>query len=278
MEPSLSPAIVLLPRLGPSLRTPARFAPAHTCAASIAFCLLASLHAPAQSNPAAPPQPSFDAATIKPTPSPDPGRGYWSPPGIGRFFARSLSLQYLIQMAYGVEADQIAGKPSWLDSDFYDVEAKPEEGTKLSRDELKPRLQNLLAERFHLAAHFETRMVRGYALVVAKGGPKLQPTKGDHFPGYRISTGAGHLDGFNWSMPYLATMLQRVTGLRVADQTGISGSYDIKLEFAPDNVPDSTLPSVFTMLRETLGLELKPQPVPVRFLVIDHVDRTPAPN
>ncbi|MGA3130026.1 MAG: TIGR03435 family protein [Terracidiphilus sp.] len=223
-------------------------------------------------------QASFEAATIKPTPNPDPGQGYWSLPGIGRFSAHSLTVQFLIQMAYGVEADQISGKPSWLDSNFYDVEAKPEEGIKLSREELKPRLQNLLAERFRLAAHFETKMVRGYALIVAKGGPKLQTTKGDHFPGFRISAGAGHLEGLNWSMPYLAKMLQHTTDLPVADQTGIAGSYDIKLQFAPDIEQDSTLPTVFTALRETLGLELKAQQVPIQVLVIDHIDRVPVAN
>lgn len=166
--------------------------------------------------------------------------------------------------------------PPWLDSDFYDIEAKPEEGIKLSPDELKPRLQSLLTERFHLAAHFETKTVRGYALVVAKSGPKLQPTKGDHFPGWRIDTSSGHLEGLNWSMPFLADMLQRATKIPVADQTGITGNYDIKLRFAPELDQDSTLPSLFTALRETLGLELKAQQVPMQVLVIDHIDRRPA--
>ncbi len=232
----------------------------------------------AQSQLGAPAQPFFEAATIKPTPNPDPGQGYWNYPGQSRFFPHDLSLQFLIQMAWGVEADQLSGKPSWLDSDFYDIEAKPEEGIKLSPDELKPRLQNLLVERFHLATHFETKMVRGYALVVAKGGPKLQPTKGSRFPGWRINTSAGHLEGLNWSMPYLAKMLQHATDLPVADQTSIAGSFDIKLEFAPDIEQDSSLPSVFTALRDTLGLELKAQQIPMQVLVIDHIDRVPAAN
>jgi len=121
-------------------------------------------------------------------------------------------------------------------------------------------------------------MVRGYALVVAKGGPKLKPTKGDHFPGFRINASAGHLEGINWSMPYLATSLRQPAGLPVVDQTGLSGSYDIKMLYATDTEPDSALPSIFTALRETLGLELKARPVPVSVLMIDHVDRTPADN
>lgn len=256
------------------LRTPA----AEFLSTTVALFSLTAPLARAQSNATPAARASFEAATVKPTPNPDPGQGYWNYPGQSRFSAHDLSLQFLIQMAWGIEADQISGKPSWLDSDFYDIEAKPEEGIKLSREELKPRLENLLAERFHLAAHFETRMVRGYALIVAKGGPKLQPTKGDHFPGFRINTGAGHLEGINWSMPHLASLLQRVTSLPVADRTGIAGSYDIKLEFAPEIDQDSGLPSVFTALHETLGLELKAQQVPMQVLVIDHIDRTPAAN
>jgi uncharacterized protein (TIGR03435 family) len=250
----------------------------HALAALLAIPFFAAPCAFAQSQPSAPAQPSFEAAAIKPTPNPDPGQGYWNYPGQSRFSAHDLSLQFLIQMAYGIEANQISGKLPWLDSDFYDIEAEPGEGIKLSPDELKPRLQSLLAERFHLAAHFETKMAHGYALVVAKGGPRLQLTKGSRFPGWRIDTSAGHLVGLNWSMPFLATMLQRATHIPVADQTGITGSYDIKLEFAPDIEHDSTLPSVFTALRETLGLELKAQQIPTQVLVIDHIERVPTAN
>lgn len=244
----------------------------------VAILVLFLLSAACASPQSASPQPSFDTATIKPTASADPAHGYWSRPGIGRFYARSLSVQFLIQLAYGIEKNQIAGKPAWLDSDFYDIEAKPEEGIKLSPDELRPRLQSLLAERFHLAAHFETKMVRGYALVAAKGGPRLQPTKNDHPPSWRIDTSAGHLEGLNWSMPFLAQMLQRATNIPVDDETGIAGSYDIKLQYAPDSEPDSALPALYTALRETLGLELKAQQIPTQVLVIDHIDRVPAAN
>lgn len=224
------------------------------------------------------PLPSFETATIKPTLHPDPGQGYWNYPGQSRFSAHDLSLEFLIQMAWGIESNQLAGKPSWLDSDFYDIEAKPEEGVKLSPDELKPRLQSLLEERFHLATHFETKMVHGYALVVAKSGPKLQPTKGSKFPNWRVNTSEGHLEGLNWSMLFLATMLQHATKIPVADQTGIAGSYDIRLEFSPELDQDSTLPSLFSALRETLGLELKAQQIPQQVLVIDHIDRVPIAN
>jgi uncharacterized protein (TIGR03435 family) len=84
-------------------------------------------------------------------------------------------------------------------------------------------------------------------------------------------------------MPYLAQMLQRATSVPVADQTGIAGSYDIKLQFAPDATSsvvdqDSNLPTLYTALHETLGLELKAQQIPMQVLVIDHIDRVPAAN
>jgi uncharacterized protein (TIGR03435 family) len=82
----------------------------------------------------------------------------------------------------------------------------------------------------------------------------------------------------NWSMPFLAATLRKPAGLPVVDETGITGAYDITLLFAPDTEPDSPLPSLFTAIRETLGLELKAQPVPDTVLVIDNIDRAPTQN
>jgi uncharacterized protein (TIGR03435 family) len=234
--------------------------------------------AAAQAPQDAPSLPSFEVATIRQTPPGNQENGFWTPPGVGLFTAHSVSLAFLIQIAFGVDGNQISGSPKWLDSDLFDVAAKPENGILLSREELRPRLQNLLQQRFHLATHFDTKMVRGYALVAAQGGPKLKATAGDRLPGFRIYVGPGRLEGINWSMPYLAAMLQKPAGLPVADKTGIAGSYDIKLEFAPDIETDSPLPSLFTALRERLGLELKAQKVSVQILVIDHLDRVPTDN
>jgi uncharacterized protein (TIGR03435 family) len=93
-----------------------------------------------------------------------------------------------------------------------------------------------------------------------------------------VNVGPGKLEGINWSMPYLATMLTHPAGLPVVDKTGIAGSYDIKLDFAPDLETDSSLPSVFRALQDTLGLKLLAQQVPVETLVIDHVERAPTEN
>jgi uncharacterized protein (TIGR03435 family) len=219
-------------------------------------------------------------ASVKPAPpEADAATGSWSPPGNGRFTATHVPLSRLIQLAYAIDNSQIANKPGWLDSSLYDVEGKAEEGIQLTRDELKPRLQDLLRERFHLAAHTETRLNRGFSLVVAKDGSHLTPTKGDHFPGFRVDVSPGQMRGFNWSMPQLAKYLTAAVGFPVVDQTAISGSYDIA--FSYDAKPDSEsndLPALAPALKEATGLVLEPHKVPVETLVIDSIDKVPTAN
>ena len=223
--------------------------------------------------------PTFEVATVKPAPpQADPNTGGWSYPGGGRFVATHLPLTMLLQLAYGVDKSLIANKPGWLENDLFDIEAKAEDGIRLSREELKPRLQDLLRQRFHLVAHMETRQSRGYALVVAKGGPHLTPTKATHFPGFRINLSSGHMQGENWSMAQLAGYLTPAAGFPVVDQTGIAGSYDIAFSYAPKPDSDGNLPALEEALREATGLLLKPQMIPAETLVIDSVDKIPTTN
>jgi uncharacterized protein (TIGR03435 family) len=250
--------------------------PEQLLAVPLIACFLIASSCAAQSTVAA--RGSFEVATVRETSPNDVGDSRWSPPGVGRFDADHVTLGFLIHMAYGVDESEIAGKPKWFDSTRYDLAAKPEDGIRLTRDELRPMLQNLLQQRFHLATHFEMRIERGYVLQVAKGGPKLKPTAGGKPPGFRIFVAPGDLQGVNWSMPWLAAMLQQVMREPVTDDTGLAASYDINLHFAPDVESQSPLPSVFTAVKESLGLELKARRVPVQWLVIDHVDEAPTPN
>lgn len=223
--------------------------------------------------------PSFEVATVRlAPPDADPNTGSWSLPGIGRFRANHVSLALLIQLAYGVDNSQITNKPTWLESNLYDVDAKPEDGIKLTRDELRPRLQELLHERFRLVVHTETNSSRGYALVAGKDGPHLTPTKGDHFPGFRVNVSSGEMRGFNWSMPQLAKYLTPAAGFPVVDETGITGSYDIAFSYNPSPDRESDLPSLSEALNEATGLQLKPQKIPVEALIIDSVNKEPAAN
>lgn len=239
-------------------------------------CLLLLL--PLRAATAQSPHPTFDVASVRPSPpSADPNTGSWSPPGIGRFTATHLSLAMLLQLAYGLDDSQLVNKPDWLETNLYDINAKPEAGLSLTRAELQPRLQDLLQQRFHLVAHLETRPVRGYALTLAKGGPHLSPTKGDHFPGFRTNVSSGEMRGFNWSMPQFAKYLTPAAGFPVVDKTGLPGSYDIAFSYAPTPT-DTTLPQLGEALKQATGLLLKPEKVPVETLVIDSINKTPTAN
>ena len=237
--------------------------------------LLSCMHTGAAQTP----HPTFEVASVKPAPpEADPNTGGWSIPSVGRFTATHVSLALLIQLAYDVDDSQIANKPGWLETNLYDVAAEPEEGIHLTRDELRPRLQDLLQQRFHLAAHAEMRSSSGYALVVAKGGPHLTPTKGDHFAGFRINVSPGQMRGANWSIPQLAKYLTFAAGFPVVDQTGITGSYDIDFRYNPKPDANSGLPSLDVALKQAAGLLLKPQRVPVETILIDSVDKVPTAN
>lgn len=252
----------------------------HTVHLFLLLMLLSWIQADAApTSPSPNSSPSFEVASVRPSsPQADPQTGSWSLPGIGRFTATHVSLALLMKLAYDVDDSQIANKPEWLETNLYDITAEPEDGIKLSRDQLRPRLQNLLRQRFHLVAHTETRSIRGYALVVAKGGPHLTPTKGDHFPGWRFNVDSGHMRGANWTMPQLAIYLTPAAGFPVVDQTGITGSYDIAFNYNPKPDVESDLPILAAALKQATGLLLKERKVPVETIVIDSVDKVPTEN
>ena len=231
------------------------------------------------------PHPTFEVATVRPSPpDADPKTGNWTIPGKGQITATHVSLALLVKLAYDVDDSQITNEPGWLDSKLYDIAAKAEDGIQLTREELRPRLQDLLQQRFHLVVHTETHVVRGYALVVAKGGPHLIPTKGDRFPGFRINVSRGQMRGSNWSMSQLAKYLIPAAQFPVIDETGIAGSYDVSFSFDPAADAGSTAgslndaPSLNEALTQATGLSLEPRKVPVEFIVIDSVDSAPTEN
>jgi uncharacterized protein (TIGR03435 family) len=196
-----------------------------------------------------------------------------------RVSMRNVPLFFLVQFAFGVEDYQITGEPKWMESTLYDVEAKPEGDAVLTSEQLKPLLQQLLVERFHLTVHREMKDFKGYGLVAAKGGAKLQGTKGGGIQAQILPNG---LRATKMDTKHLASILAHVTGRPVVDRTGIAGDYDIKVEYAGNGagggMGDSSLPSIFTALQEQLGLRLEAQTVPVEMLVVDKVERVPVEN
>jgi uncharacterized protein (TIGR03435 family) len=176
-----------------------------------------------------------------------------------------------------------------MDSTVYDVSAKPDAETGPTYEQLKPMLQQLLAERFHLQTHTEEKEVKGYSLVVGKGGARLTPSKSAG--PVRAAVMPDGLRAPGVDLTGLANMLALQLRQPVKDDTGIQGKFDVNLKFANDGMnlqvvsndgvasaAESTLPSIFTAIQEQLGLKLEPAKVPVKMLVIDHVDRVPTEN
>lgn len=265
------------------------------CLAGCAI-LAAPLHLAAQTPAAAP---TFAVATIKPG-NPD---AHNSSTNIndGRVTTENVSLQSLIQFAYNLSSgsgDQIIGAPNWVRTSKFDIVAKPDEATstaisKMNSDDrdkaLRHMMQDLLADRFNLKLHHETRSLPVLALTVDKSGPKL--TKPANATGGSLNSSSSnsqaHIEGRNISLTALANTLggqPEIGGRLVVDQTGLTANYDFNLKWTPqqlaENPDDSSSasgPSLFAALTEQLGLKLKSTKAPADVVVIDHVDM-PTPN
>lgn len=206
-------------------------------------------------------QPAFDAASVKPV----------APDGSTVSYSRSNefmgSLQALIRFAYGVEDYRISGGPKWLDGDRFRVVFTP------PGPQANLMLRTLLADRFKLAIHTETRQLPVYSLVIAKSGPKIEKTTDPK----RSSTSMcpGMIRGI-MAMPDLASYLSSALGRKVTDQTGLAGDYTLSLKWTPDDCHvsgDNNLPSLVTAIQEQLGLRLEATNGPVDIFVIDHAEK-----
>lgn len=233
--------------------------------------------APAPANSQSP-SPVFEAASIKVSAPNDVTPGGWSRPGGSEFRAMNVSLELLVTMAYGIDISQIQNAPRWLGSRQFYVNAKAPQGVELTREALRPCLQALLQQRFHLKAHHQTVQKKGVALVVADNKSKLALSEGAEFPNFRVNVGPGKLQGKNWSMDFLVLMLAPKVGVPVADKTGLQGRYDVNVEYDDDMSPNPELPSLTTAIQKQLGLKLVPEMVPVVVLVIDGIDELPTEN
>jgi uncharacterized protein (TIGR03435 family) len=136
-----------------------------------------------------------------------------------------------------------------------------------------------MRQRLHLVVHTERRIVPGYALVAAKGGSKMKPNEGAPFAGM---SGAFGFKFQNAPVAQLAGSIGHELRKPVVDKTGLAGMYDFELRFSHENVPvDALHPdygSIFSALRDQLGLRLRSQKLPVDYLIIDHVERAPGEN
>jgi len=243
---------------------------------------------------------AFEVASVKPSASGAVRALLQAVPG--RLLMENFAPRTLIVLAYGVADYQVAGGPSWIGSDRYDVQAKAESGDATVQQMEGPMLQALLVERFKLEFHRETQQLPVYELTRVSGKAKLQPTKegsctvyslnapspsaaaarGATFCGYPHLTQSGisrALDGKGVSMSTLAGDLARTVRRSVIDKTGLTGTYDLHLEWtdAPLNdIPNPDIPdglSIFTAVTEQLGLKLESAKGPVEVIVIDRMER-----
>ena len=193
----------------------------------------------------------------------------------GRFTVTNGSLKTLIRNAYDILGFQLSAEPRWLDTDMYDIVATTGSSQKILPDQLKPLLQELLADRFGLKVHWETRETSIYVLMLDKNGPKFKESSGTQEPGINTSKGSGRgrMRGTREPISILASNLGNQLGAIVLDKTGLQSAYDWTLEWSLDPTVDSTEPSLFTALREQLGLRLNSQKGPMEMLVIDSVQK-----
>jgi uncharacterized protein (TIGR03435 family) len=251
--------------------------------------------------------PAFEVASIKPTnPAMSGGGVHFTPDG---FSAQGATLQTLLGEAFGKEDEQIIGAPSWTSTDRFDIQAKvnasdvPKLKDIMKSDQRWQLVVQLLADRSNLKLHHETKELPVYALVIAKGGPKLKEAKpGETYPNGQAwpNGGAGlmmmrrgKITGQGVAIAGLVTNLSELgLGRTIVDKTGLAGKYDFTLQWTPDTAPPPTAggaegsqpvngaasqtdpgPSLFTALEEQLGLKLEPQKGPVDVIVIDHIER-----
>jgi uncharacterized protein (TIGR03435 family) len=242
-------------------------------------CLIPWLCLPGFAQPS-PSSPAFEVASIKRA---QPGRvaiGMRSDPG-GRFTGTNVTLKLLITRAYNVRDVQISGGPTWFDTERYDISAKAEHD--VTNDERTLMIRTMLADRFKLALHRDTKGLPIYVLVIAKNGPKLQELKDEGSGPAASSGGRGQLSMQRTSMAMFASALSSRLGRLVQDRTGMSGIFDLKLEWTPDDSrtqfgsngrdSDSAGPSIFTALSEQLGLKLESTKGAVEVLIIDHAEK-----
>jgi len=255
--------------------------------------------------------PHFDVTSVKPSNSTDLHTIYQLRRS-GMFVAENASVRFLVRLAYEIQDFQIIGGPGWLDSDRFDIEAR---ATQISDPaEMLPMLKSLLADRFKLTIHKETRQLPVFELVEDKGHSKLQvadpgacfardaktPKRTGSGEGQSLACGRlyfpapNEILGKSVQMSSFAEALSSRVGKTVIDKTAAAGLFDIDLKWTPTSDASSTpapasdsgaappnmnivIPAILNALDETMGLKLRSGKGPVDVVVVDSVQK-PLPN
>ncbi len=224
----------------------------------------------------APVQPEFEVAAIKLSPGHPSGMF----PTPGRLTVGNRTLKQLIAEVYRLKNYQINGASGWMDSTAYEIEGKAAGPAKFG--EMVEMLKPLMAARFQLMFHRETKEMPIYWLVVGKNGPKIRkPDASDTTRGF-LRNKPHSIEGHKMNVGNLVYFLGGELQIPLVDKTGLEGDYDFKLEWSEDtrpvaagsvDTPDIEKPSLFAAVQEQLGLKLEVHPGPVEFLVVDRAEK-----
>lgn len=235
--------------------------------------------------------PAYDVVTIKPNRT---GSNSVSANFQGdTYSATNVSLKMMMQNAYDIKLDLIFGLTGWAESARFDVQAKivdPDKATmkRLTDDQRREMLRQLLEDRFGLKVHKEARLLPDYELVIAKGGPKIQQVeppplnseddKQKTFDGVErgnMRMGSTQLFAHDVALSTLTSMLSHQLHRPVLDKTGLKGKFDLALTWTLDDSGASNTdaaPYLLTALQEQMGLKLVPSKGTVETLIVDSVE------
>ena len=212
---------------------------------------------------------TFEAATVRINQTDSRGdREHYSG---GRLEMTNVTLRMLVRFAYRISDPQIAEGPKWIDTTRFDIVGKADHAA--DGPELMDMLQPLLADRFQLKIHRETRTLPGYAIRVAPSGMAAKP--GDQGGHCGTNTNSGFINAKACTMAELTTRLASILQRPVADLTNDSRRYDFVLRWTPDNMQSGGAAegiSLFAALQEQVGVKLESQKVPVEVVVIDRAE------
>jgi uncharacterized protein (TIGR03435 family) len=197
----------------------------------------------------------------------------------GRFVATATSISTLIRIAFAADDNLISGAPPWTKNETFDIDAIVENHVEVTNpQQFQQLIRSLLEDRFQLKFHREQKEAPVYWLELnrpGKLGPALKPSALGSKP--NMSTNVNGLKtvmtASKMSMAEIAGTLRRQAGRPVEDHTDLKGYFDFQIEWSRDDTPESTAPSLFTVLKEQLGLKLQPAKGAVETLVIDQIVR-----
>ncbi len=247
-----------------------------------------SISAPSMLEPA--PVPAYEVATVKPSEPDEQGRGLNFR---GRHLVvKNLAVEDLITLGYNIHPKQVTGGPAWLKEDHYDMDILTDHDGAPSLAWARGVVRKLLADRFSLKSHEETKVLSAYVLTVSRKGPNLTKSPSDPDSPPELGGPQGMYRVRNGSMAEFAQLLQGTLDRPVLDQTGLKGRYDFTLRWTPDesqyggrfltqnNADNGTNtdspPPLFTAIQEQLGLKLEAKKAPVILFVVDGIDRPSA--